>query len=82
MNILGNRRSKAFLGLSLNAMVAVFMVFISVKHTGWESIRLLPEKRLMHDEQLLRICYFDILPIGAAVMIFSAALFWMLRKNE
>ncbi len=82
MNMLGNRRSKAFLGLILNAMLAAFMVYLTVKYIGWADLSIRSEKRMMYDEELLRIYSYGLLPLSAALMILSASLFWMLRKNE
>ena len=80
--MLGNRRSKAFLGLILNAMLAAFMVYLTVKYIGWADLSIRSEKRMMYDEELLRIYSYGLLPLSAALMILSASLFWMLRKNE
>jgi|SRR6266446_9907106 len=82
VNMLGNRRSKAFLGLILNAMLAAFMVYLTVKYIGWADLSIRSEKRMMYDEELLRIYSYGLLPLSAALMILSASLFWMLRKNE
>ncbi len=77
-----NRRSNAILGLILNAGFPVFLLVITVAHIRWESLNLLPEKRLLYDEQMFGICCYKLLPVTAGAMILSAVLFWKLRKND
>jgi len=58
------------------------MVYLTVKYIGWADLSIRSEKRMMYDEELLRIYSYGLLPLSAALMILSASLFWMLRKNE
>ena len=70
----------ATIGLIVDLVFAIFLILFAVRHPHWETLQLSPDARRIYYEKLLHILCDQALPWTAGAMIFSAILFWKLRK--
>lgn len=66
----------------VNMLFAVLSVALSVRIYGpFHRLELDPDIKLAAAEKLIKLAGFQVLPACAAVMILSALVFWLLRKQ-
>ena len=67
----------------VNILFAVLSIALSVKIYGpFNALDLDPDIKLQAAEKLMKLAGFQVLPACAAVMILSALVFWLLRKQQ
>jgi len=74
------RHLTALTGLVLNLICTIIMVGFAILHPRWETVPLTPEEVRPYFEGMLHLVGSVAMSVLAAVMAFSAFLFWKLRK--
>jgi phosphate/sulfate permease len=70
----------AIVGILLNLFFAAIMVMLVIQYKTWESANIASQARLVYDQKQNHIFMFELLPITTGAMLFSACMFWKLRK--